>query len=186
MARMWRAASRKGDVTPMRIAIVALVGLVSVAACSTASPAASPEEMPSHAMSHAPASGTTEPSPSASDDPLAACEGVEPQGDPIEIAVGTASYDFDPRVIEGPRHCHPFVIVFTNSDVPVPGSRFTNEHNISIRAENLLGPLLFEGEVIGQETIRYDIPGLPAGEHYMYCTVHPDQSGTVVVAPAEG
>lgn len=55
-----------------------------------------------------------------------------------------------PTAVEGPIHCQPFVVVFTNSDVLVPGSRFTNEHNISIRAENLLGPPLFEGDVIGR------------------------------------
>lgn len=170
--------------TTARIAIVGLIGLVSVVGCSTASPAASPGLITSHAGSDMPAATTTEPEASASDDPLAVCEAVEPEGEPIEMAVGTVSYDFDPQVIEGPRHCEPFVVVFTNSDVPVPGSRYGNEHNIAIRAENLLGPVLFEGDVIGRETIRYEIPGLPAGEHYMYCTVHPEMSGSVVVAPA--
>ena len=169
-------------VTTMRIAIVAVVGLVSVTSCATAVPAIRTGDPPSRAISDAPESTTTEPSPAA-DDPFAACEGIEPDGEPVEIAVGTVSYDFEPRVVEGPRHCQPFVIVFTNSDVPVPGSRFTNEHNISIRAENLLGPLLFEGKIIGRETIRYEVLGLPSGEHFMYCSVHPDQTGTIVVSP---
>ncbi len=138
-------------------------------------------------MSAAPASAAAEPTPSASEDPLAVCEGVEPEGEPVEIIVGTASYSFDPRIIEGPTHCQPFVIVFTNSDPAMANNPAgTNEHNITIRAENLIGPLLFDGEVIGKTTIRYEVPGLPAGEHYMYCKVHPPMTGRVLVAAAGG
>lgn len=104
----------------------------------------------------------------------------------MEIDVGTASFAFDPRIIEGPRHCQPFVIVFTNSDAPPPpgGPTVTSDHNITIRLENLIGPLLFEGELIGRKTVRYEVPGLPAGEHYMYCKPHSSMTGRVIVAPA--
>ncbi len=156
---------------------VAGSAVLVLAACTTAaSPSASAHDVASH-----------EPSaePSASADPLAVCEGVEPEGEPLEIEVGTLSYSFDPRMIEGPVQCQPFVIVFTNSDPPIgsdPGG--TNEHNVTIRFENLIGPLLFDGEVIGRTTIRYEVPGLPAGEHYMYCKVHPGMTGRVLVAEA--
>ena len=152
-----------------------------LAGCGTAAaPSPSAHLEPTHELASA------APEASASEDPLAACEGVEPEGEPLEIAVGTASYSFDPRMIEGPIHCQPFVIVFTNSDPP-PGAGAptdTNEHNITIRFENLIGPLLFDGELIGETTIRYEVPGLPAGEHYMYCKVHPGMTGRVLVAEA--
>lgn len=154
-----------------------------LAACSTAaSPSADAQDAASHEVASA------APEASASEDPLAVCEGVEPEGEPLEIAVGTASFSFDPRIIEGPIHCQPFVIVFTNSDLPpgAGGPTDTNEHNVTIRFDNLIGPLLFDGEVIGQTTIRYEVPGLPAGEHYMYCKVHPPMTGRVLVAPAGG
>ena len=156
---------------------VGFLALLLVAGCSTsASSSASRDETPTSAASVAA-------EPSASDDPLAACDGVEPEGEPLEIEVGTASYSFEPRVIEGPTHCQPFVIVFTNSDPAGPNSpEGTNEHNITIRFENLIGPLLFDGEVIGQTTTRYEIPGLPAGEHYLYCRLHPRMTGRVLVA----
>lgn len=174
--------------SPAAYAAVTLVVMLVLAACSAGSSSGAspqPDDVASHAMSDAPASTTVEPSASASENPLAVCEGVEPEGEPLEILVGTASYSFDPRIIEGPRHCQPFVIVFTNSDPP-NSPEGTNEHNITIRAENLIGALLFDGEVIGRETIRYEVPGLPAGEHYMYCKVHPGMTGRVVVAPAGG
>lgn len=167
--------------------VAGIVGLL-LAACTTGSPGASPQDSISQAMSDMPATTVAEPSPSASEDPLAVCEGVEPEGEPLEIAVGTASYAFDPRTIEGPRHCQPFVIVFTNSDPPMAGvnQAGTNEHNVTIRAENLIGALLFDGEVIGRDTIRYEVPGLPAGEHYMYCKAHPSMTSRLMVTAAGG
>lgn len=159
-----------------------LIALLLLAGCGTA---AAPSPSAQVAASHELASEA--PEASASQDPLAICEGVEPEGEPLEIAVGTASYSFDPRMIEGPTHCQPFVIVFTNSDVELaPGPGRTNEHNITIRFDNLIGPLLFDGEEIGTTTVRYEVPGLPAGEHYMYCKLHPPMTGRILVAPAGG
>ncbi len=158
--------------------LTTLLALLLLAACSTPAALPSAHETASHDVASVAAE------PSASVDPLAVCEGVEPEGEPLEISVGTASYSFDPRVIEGPTHCQPFVIVFTNSDPAIANSPAgSNEHNITIRFENLIGPLLFDGELIGVTTIRYEVPGLPAGEHYMYCKVHPAMTGSVVVAP---
>ena len=51
------------------------------------------------------------------------------------------------------------------------------------RAENLLGDLLFDGELIPPGEIRYEIPVLPAGEHSFNCSNHSDMNGMLVVAP---
>ena len=119
------------------------------------------------------------------DDPLAACDGVEPSGEPIEVEVSTVSYAFDPLRLEGPVHCQPFVIVFTNLDQQVEGNiARTHEHNIFIRAGNVLGPLVFEGETIGTSTVRYEVPGLPAGEHFFNCSLHAPMTGDLIVAEA--
>ena len=102
---------------------------------------------------------------------MAACAGVEPEGGLVEIAVRAQSIAFDTQTIEGPRACQPFVIEFTNMDGPQSGiSRY--EHNIFIRLDGVLGDLAFEGETIGTTTIRYEVPGLPAGTHYLYCSLH--------------
>ena len=63
------------------------------------------------------------------------------------------------------------------------GAELTNQHDIDIRA-GFLGPKLFDGKLIPGPAgaIRYEVPGLPAGEYYFYCSVHPSMNGTLVVA----
>lgn len=166
----------------MAIKNVLLVGsALALTACGASSPVAFPETHEAGA-SHPAVSATVAATASGPVDPLAVCEGVGPDGDPVEVQVNTVSYAFDPQQIEGPRHCQPFVITFTNSDRP--GLVVTNfRHDIDIHFENFLGDLVFDGQAIGNTTIRYEVPGLPAGEHYFYCTVHPEMSGRVVVTP---
>ena len=141
------------------------------------------ESSPAHdAASHA-QSASAAPDQSPSDDPTAACAGVEPDGEPFEVAIETVSYAFDTELVEGPRHCQPFVITFTNNDEE-PSTITTNKHDIDIRADNVLGELMFDGDLVnGGQTVRYEVPGLPAGEHYFYCSQHAEgMNGTLVVA----
>jgi hypothetical protein len=160
-----------------RIAVLAIV--LALAGCATPAASSLPSE---HAPGTAHLPTSAAPSASASVDPLAACIGVEPEGEPLEVEVGTVSYAFDPSTIEGPRHCQPFVIVFTNSDTG--GTTIPNfHHDVDIRLENVLGQRVFDGETIANTTIRYEVPGLPAGEHYFYCSIHAGMSGLVLVAP---
>jgi hypothetical protein len=116
---------------------------------------------------------------------MAACAGVEPDGEAFELAIAARSFAFDTELIEGPRHCQPFVITLTNNDVePAQEAGGTNQHDVDIRAENVLGALVFDGELVnGGGSIRYEVPGLPAGEHYFYCSRHAGgMNGTLVVA----
>lgn len=125
------------------------------------------------------------PGASASEDPLAVCADVPVEGEPFAIAIETVSFAFDTEVIEGPRACQPFTITFTNNDVNDPQDGGTGHHDIDVRADNVLGPLLFDGEAIGGPggTITYEIPGLPAGEHYFYCSFHTGaMHGTLIVS----
>jgi plastocyanin len=56
------------------------------------------------------------------------------------------------------------------------------EHNIAIYEDESASKDLFKGDVIpgGQET-TYQVPGLPKGEYYFQCDVHPGMNGTVTV-----
>lgn len=164
-----------------RIAAVVIAG-IWLAACSGGSPTPAESSSTPGQATHEPSSSAA-PADGTSEDPTAACAGVEPEGESVEVTVETISYSFDTELIEGPRHCQPFVITFTNHDEE-PNPISTNEHDIDIRAENVLGPLVFDGDLVGGGgTIRYEVPGLPAGEHYFYCSEHTDaMNGTLVVA----
>ena len=160
----------------------AIVLVVATAACSD--PGATPSSIratePTQDASVAPTPGVSAPA-----DPLAACADVPVEGQPFEIAIETVSFAFDTEVIEGPRACQPFTITLTNNDLNDPQDGGTGEHDIDIRAENVLGPVLFDGEAIAGPggTITYEIPGLPAGEHYFYCSFHSGaMNGTLIVS----
>jgi plastocyanin len=130
----------------------------------------------------APASAAPSAAESA-EDPTAACTEVEPDDNVVEISVQARSHAFDTQSIEGPRHCQPFVIEFTNLD---GGGAPQDDHNIYIRLDGVLGEIAFEGETIGATTVRYEIPALPAGTHYFYCSIHASgMTGDLVVSEAE-
>ena len=168
----------------MRVVRVAgaIVLVVTIAACSD--PAATPSSVQATEPTEDESGAQDSPGASASADPLAACADVAVEGQPFEIAIETVSYAFDTDVIEGPRACQPFTITFTNNDVHDPQAEITGDHDIDIRADNVLGPHLFDGEAVSGPggTITYEIPGLPAGEHYFYCSFHASaMNGTLIV-----
>lgn len=69
----------------------------------------------------------------------------------------------------------PTTIGLDNQDAGVP-------HNISIYGDQSLAEELFKGELItGPGKLEYDVPGLPAGNYYFQCDVHPTMAGEVVV-----
>jgi azurin len=159
----------------------AIVLVATTAACSDPGASSTDQALePTQEASDAQAS----PGASASTDPLAVCADVPVEGEPFSIAIETVSFAFDTEVIEGPRACQPFTITFTNNDVNDPQDGGTGDHDIDIRADSVLGPLLFDGEAIGGPggTITYEVPGLPAGEHYFYCSFHTGvMNGTLIV-----
>ena len=156
---------------------VRLAALVGIAACVSLSACTGDA-----VRSVAPSSAAAPSAPTASTD-AASCADVELSDDPLEIEVTARSFAFDTERIEGPRACEPFVIVFMSHEGDSPTTPEDRLHDIDIRAENLLGDILFDGELIPPGEIRYEVPGLPAGEHFFYCSNHSDMNGTLVVAP---
>ena len=160
---------------------IALVAIATGCSAPGATPSAVQADEPTQEASDAQAS----PEASASAGPLAGCAEVAVEGEPFSIAIETVSFAFDTEVIEGPRECQPFTITFTNNDADDPLDGGTSDHDIDIRADNVLGPLLFDGEAVGGPggMVTYEIPGLPAGEHYFYCSFHSRvMKGTLVVS----
>jgi hypothetical protein len=133
----------------VRVQRIAALGMFAVWLSACAGSGASPEGSSAHDVPSHEQSASAAPIASASDDPTAACAGVEPDGEPFELAVAARSYAFDTELIEGPRHCQPFVITLTNNDVePAALAGGTNQHDVDIRAENVLGALVFDGELV--------------------------------------
>jgi hypothetical protein len=151
---------RTGSIA-LSICLVAIAGCAAPAGASdTASPGA--------------ISGT--PGPSGL---RAACVGLAAEGEPLKITIESEGDVFSTDHISGPRHCQPFVIVFTNND-PIL-------HNVAISTEELgQGEYLLFGEKItGPETIRYEVAGIPAGDYFFVCTLHwQSMNGSLTVAAA--
>jgi plastocyanin len=93
--------------------------------------------------------------------------------------VSAQNVAFDTDTIHLPPDA-PATITFDNRDAGV-------QHNISIYADDTLGEILFQGEIItGPDTIDYEVGPLEAGEYYFQCDVHPNMNGTVVVGEGGG
>ena len=91
------------------------------------------------------------------------------------VTVVAAGIAFDTDTIELPPDT-PTTITMDNQDAGTP-------HNIAIYTDESLDESLFVGELVtGPASVVYDIPPLPEGEYYFHCDVHPNMSGTVVVA----
>lgn len=154
----------------LRLAVYSAVAAVA-AACA-------PRESPgwTYGPTLAPATGApggAAPSGPATPAPASASP---PAGDgPIEIRIVAEQIKFDLAELSVPANT-PFRIVFENRDAGVP-------HNVAIYEGQAGGPGLFKGEIFnGVETRTYEVPGLPAGNHYFQCDVHPSMNGTVRVS----
>jgi plastocyanin len=95
------------------------------------------------------------------------------------ITVVAADIAFDTDTIELPADT-PTKITLDNQDAGTP-------HNIAIYTDDTLDESLFVGEIAtGPVSVVYDIPPIPEGEYYFHCDVHPNMSGSVVVAGEGG
>jgi plastocyanin len=97
------------------------------------------------------------------------------------VTVVAQGLQFDTSEIDLPADA-PTTITFTNNDAGT-------QHDIAIFQDDTLAKVLFRGDLVtGVATVKYDVPGLPAGTYYFHCDVHPTMSGSVVVkaAPSGG
>lgn len=110
---------------------------------------------------------------------LAACgtaAGGDPGVDPSTADVSVTSVDmaFDASTVTAPAGTA-FTLALVNED--------SMPHNVAIFTDETKSKKLFEGELVTDGTIVYEIPALDAGEYFFECSLHPDMSGTLV---AEG
>lgn len=124
------------------------------------------------AMSAAACAGddpAVDPTDEPTDGAVAACE---PAG--TELAIAAEDLAFDTDCLAAPAG-EAFTITFENRDA--------DQHNVAIYTDDTATESIFQGELFaGPETMTYDVSALEAGEYFFRCDVHPDMTGTFVVA----
>lgn len=109
---------------------------------------------------------------------LAACGTTSADGgsapDPADADVTVIAVDmvFDPGTVTVAAGAT-FTIALVNED--------SMPHNIAIYTDSSKSEKLFEGEMVTDGTVVYDIPALDAGEYFFDCALHPNMTGTLVV-----
>lgn len=107
---------------------------------------------------------------------LAACgtaagdPGVDPST--ADVTVTSADMAFDTSTLTAPAG-ETFTLALVNED--------SMPHNVAIYTDETKSEKLFEGELVTDATIVYEIPALDAGEYFFECSLHPDMTGTLVV-----
>ena len=107
---------------------------------------------------------------------MAACgstSGGETPTDPATADGTVTSVDmaFDPGTVNVPAG-RTFTLALVNQD--------SMPHNVAIYTDESRSEKLFEGEMVTDGTITYEIPALDAGEYFFDCSLHPDMTGTLV------
>ena len=139
----------------------ALLSIVVVAGCATASAG----------WTYVPAPSITPP-PSSS----AAASGATPSSSSnlTVVQISALGIKYEQDTLTAPAGT-PFQISFENKDAGVP-------HNVTLHLGGATGAELFKGEVFnGVATRVYDVPALDAGAYAFVCTVHPTMIGTLNV-----
>jgi plastocyanin len=168
---------------------LAVLGVLALAACSTATPgwtyAPAPPStpVPSVAASGEPSGGASaapsdqaSPPPSGAPGSIPPATSAEPSAAPsggaaspgagAMVQVSATGIKFDQTSLEVPADA-PFQIEFVNNDAGVP-------HDVAVREGSATGTEIFKGETFpGVATKVYDVPALPAGPYAFICTVHP-------------
>lgn len=89
-----------------------------------------------------------------------------------DVTVTAADMTFDPGTVTVAGG-DAFTLALVNEDA-MP-------HNIAIYTDASKSEKVFEGEMVTDGTIVYDIPALDAGEYFFDCSLHPNMTGTLVV-----
>jgi plastocyanin len=109
---------------------------------------------------------------------LAACGtttadgGSAPDPADADVTVTSADMAFDPGTITV-AGAEGLTIALVNED--------SMPHNIAIYTDASKSEKLFEGEMVTDGTIVYEVPALDAGEYFIDCSLHPNMTATLVV-----
>ena len=108
----------------------------------------------------------------ASGDAGAPGTATEPAGPHLTVVANNVAFDTNELKFTANQ---PTQIYFVNHDNGVP-------HNIAISAVQG-GATTFDGAIINEGAIVYNVPAYGAGTYFFLCKVHPNMNGTVQVTP---
>ena len=159
---------------------VALLSIVVVAGCATASAgwtyAPAPSVTPPPAPSGSATASGAAPSGSAPVPSGSAPSGSAPSGSGnlVVVDISALNIKYEQTALTAPANT-PFQVSFENKDAGVP-------HNVTLHLGDTNGAELFKGEIFnGVATRVYNIPALDAGSYAFVCSVHPTMIGTLTV-----
>jgi plastocyanin len=104
---------------------------------------------------------------------LAACGAAAApatEGTDSDAMITSGPMEFDSDTLSVPAG-RPFSLLYVNQS-PMP-------HNVAIYVDESVAEPLFVGEIIGEQSIVYDVPALAAGSYFFRCDLHPEMKGTV-------
>ena len=90
-----------------------------------------------------------------------------------DATVTAADMAFQPGTVTVNAGADSLTIALVNND--------SMPHNIAIYTDDSKAEKLFEGEMVTDGAIIYDIGELAPGEYFFDCSLHPDMTGTLVV-----
>jgi plastocyanin len=90
-----------------------------------------------------------------------------------DTTVTAAEMAFQPGTVTVSAGADSLTIALVNND--------SMPHNIAIYTDDSKAEKLFEGEMVTDGTIIYDIGELAPGEYFFDCSLHPDMTGTLIV-----
>ena len=154
---------------------VALLSIVVVAGCATASAGWTYAPAPSVTPPPAP-SGSATASGAAPSGSAPAPSGSAPSGSGnlVVVDISALNIKYEQTALTAPANT-PFQVSFENKDAGVP-------HNVTLHLGDTNGAELFKGEIFnGVATRVYNIPALDAGSYAFVCSVHPTMIGTLTV-----
>jgi plastocyanin len=156
---------------------VALLSILVVAGCATASAGWTYAPAPSVTPPPAP-SGSATASGAAPSGSAAAPSGSAPaasgSGNLVVVQISALNIKYEQTALTAPANT-PFQVSFENKDAGVP-------HNVTLHLGDTNGAELFKGEIFnGVATRVYDVPALDAGTYAFVCSVHPTMIGTLTV-----
>jgi plastocyanin len=156
---------------------VALLSIIVVAGCATASAGWTYAPAPSVTPPPAP-SGSATASGAAPSGSAAAPSGSAPaasgSGNLVVVQISALNIKYEQTALTAPANT-PFQVSFENKDAGVP-------HNVTLHLGDTNGAELFKGEIFnGVATRVYDVPALDAGSYAFVCSVHPTMIGTLTV-----